>query len=273
MSASSPAPVPALRLPPKALIAMIHVAALPGTPGAALSPAKIARQAAAEARVLASAGFDALLIENMHDAPYVMGRQDPAVVACMTACALAVKAAVPGLPLGVQVLATGNAEAVAIAHASGAEFVRCENFAFAHVADEGLMATAEAGPLLRYRRLINAAGVALVCDVRKKHASHAITADVSLSQACHAAEFFGASGVIITGAHTGDPTSPDDLAQASEATALPVWVGSGTSPANVRAMLAHADAIIVGSYIKRAGDWRAGPDPRRCKALLKAAGR
>ena len=53
-----------------------------------------------------AAGFDALLIENMHDAPYVT-HHDPAVVAAMTAAALAVRDATPDLPLGVQVLAIG----------------------------------------------------------------------------------------------------------------------------------------------------------------------
>jgi hypothetical protein len=251
---------------------MIHVAALPGTPGSSLSPAKIIRQARDEAKLLAGVGFDAIIIENMHDAPYVMGRQDPAVTAAMTACALAVREAASSLPLGVQVLATGNHEALAIAHASGASFIRCENFAFAHVADEGLMPNAEAGPLLRYRRSIGAEQVAIVCDVKKKHASHAITADLTLAQAIHGAEFFGASGVIVTGAHTGDPTSEDDLAAARAATKLPVWVGSGTTPDNIALMLQHASAVVVGSSIKRDGDWRQGPDPKRCKAILKAAG-
>jgi predicted TIM-barrel enzyme len=37
-------------------------------------------------------------------------------------------------------------------------------------------------------------------------------------------------------------------------------------------MLQHASAVVVGSSIKRDGDWRQGPDPKRCKAILKAAG-
>ncbi len=259
-------------LKPKSLVAMIHVGALPGTPRAQHAPARLAQQAALEARALAQAGFDALLIENMHDAPYVMGRQEPAVTACMTLCAHAVRQIAPDLPLGVQVLATGNHEALAVALATGCSFIRAENFVFAHVADEGLMPTAEAGALLRYRRAIGAQRIAVLADIKKKHASHAITADLSLAQAAHGASFFGADALVITGAHTGDPTSPADLQEARRAgEGLPIVVGSGTTPANVGEMLRHADAVIVGSYIKRAGDWRNGPEAKRCAQLIKAA--
>ena len=54
---------------------------------------------------------------------------------------------------------------------------------FSHVADEGLMAEADAGPLLRYRRTIGAEAVAILADVKKKHAAHAITSDVDIAEA------------------------------------------------------------------------------------------
>ncbi|HYD00254.1 MAG TPA: BtpA/SgcQ family protein, partial [Phycisphaerales bacterium] len=167
----------------KALIGMVHVPALPGSPASKLAARQIAAHVAAEARLLAKTGFDALLLENMHDAPYLT-RHDPAVVAAMTAAGLAVRDAAPDLPMGVQVLAAGNREALAVALACGGTFIRCENFVFAHVADEGLMPTAEAGELLRYRRSIGAESVAVFADLKKKHASHAITGDVSLAEAC-----------------------------------------------------------------------------------------
>jgi len=254
----------------KALIGMVHVPALPGSPTARQSMRQITAHVAAEAKLLAKAGFDALLIENMHDAPYTI-HHHPAVVAGMTAAAVAVRDAAPDLPLGVQVLAAGNREALAVAHAAGGTFIRCENFVFAHVADEGLMPTAEAGELLRYRRSIGADAVAVFADLKKKHASHAITADVSLAEACHAAEFFRADAVIVTGAHTGDPASESDLTQARGACALPILVGSGVTTQNIAAMFRHADALIVGSSLKRGGHWTGPLDPKRCAATVKAA--
>ena len=263
--------MPHFTLPPSALVGMIHLGALPRSPGSRRSVADLAAAAAAEARLLASCGYDALLIENMHDAPYVQGPHGPEITATMTAAALAVRAAAPNLPLGIQVLATGNREALAIALASGAQFIRCENFVFSHVADEGLMPTAEAGQLLRYRRSIGAEHIAIFTDISKKHASHAITADLALEELAHAAEFFGSDALIVTGRFTGDAADTDDLAAVDAATSLPTIVGSGATPQNIRAMLDHADAIIVGSSIKRAGKWSNPIDPARARALVSAA--
>lgn len=262
------------------LIGMIHVGALPGSPRAGAEPRLIVAQAAREATILAGAGFDALMIENMHDRPYVHGGHEPHTVAIMTAVALAVRSAAPTLPLGVQILSGGNAEAVAVASAAATAapkgrdgplgFIRCENFVFSHVADEGLLARAEAGRLLRYRRQIGAERVAIFTDLKKKHASHAITADVSIGEMAEAAEFFGSDGVIVTGSATGKPVSLSELAEVRQSTTLPVLVGSGVNPGSVAELFQYADALIVGSWFKRDGVWSNPPDPKRCKALVKA---
>lgn len=257
----------------KAVVGMIHVQALPGSPRGKLPIARIAQIAAEEAKVLAGAGFDAIMIENMHDRPYVHGGHGPETTAAMTAAGLAVRAAAPRLSLGVQVLSGGNREALAVALAVGGSFIRCENFVFAHVADEGLLAKAEAGELLRYRRTIGAGGVRIFCDIKKKHASHAITADVSIGEAAEAAAFFGADGVIVTGTATGKPADVNDIAEVRSAVDLPVLVGSGVTPETIGEVFEHADAVIVGSSIKRGGVWSNAPDPRRCAALIKAAER
>ncbi|CAG1009731.1 hypothetical protein PHYC_03740 [Phycisphaerales bacterium] len=257
-------------LPRNALIGMVHVAALPGTPHSRLRVDEIFRRAADEARVLAKAGFDAMMIENMHDRPYVNGPHGPETVALMTLVALAVREAAPNLPLGVQILSLGHKESLAVALAAGAEFIRVENFVFAHVADEGLMPNATAPELLRYRKAIGAMHIKIFADIKKKHASHALTADLSIAQSAHAAEFFGADGVIVTGAFTGEAASEDDLAQVRAATRLPVLVGSGVTPAQVRGLFKHADALIVGSSIKRGGVWSNPVDLARAKAIVRA---
>ncbi|MBY0311648.1 MAG: BtpA/SgcQ family protein [Phycisphaerales bacterium] len=262
------------------LVGMVHVQPLPGTPmsagGGSVGVDRIAQLAAQEARILADTGFDAIIVENMHDRPYVHagvdGHHGPEIVSAMTRCVLAVKDAVgDALPIGIQVLSGGNREALAIALATGARFIRCENFVFAHVADEGLLARAEAGELLRYRRMIGAEHIQIFCDLKKKHASHAITADVSLSDAAEAAEFFGADGLIVTGTATGKATSPGDVKEVRTSSALPLLVGSGVTPNSARELIdAGADALIVGSWIKRGGTWTAPIDPKRCREMRKA---
>ena len=61
----------------------------------------------------------------------------------MTVIGQAVKAE-SRLPTGVQVLAGANLEALAVAHAAGLDFIRAEGYAFAHVADEGLIESSAA---------------------------------------------------------------------------------------------------------------------------------
>ncbi len=258
------------------LIGMIHVQALPASPRGQLDVAAIVARAVKETGVLRESGFGAVMIENMHDAPYVHGDHGPEVTACMTRVALAVRAAAPELPLGVQVLSGGCREAVAIALAAADSparvptFIRCENFVFSHVGDEGLMPRAEAGPLLRYRRSIGADSVSVFVDIKKKHASHALTGDVSIGETAKAAEFFGADGVIVTGRTTGEPVNLDELREVRRSTTLPVLVGSGATPESTPTILGHADAIIVGSWIKKGGVWSNAIDPKRCAAIVKA---
>ena len=260
----------------KLLIGMVQVGALPGSPRSRLPVPELAERAAAEAILLVKAGFDGLIVENMHDRPYVHQQHGPETVAAMAAVALAVRAAVGDvrrggdLPIGIQVLSGGNREALAVALAAGLQFIRCENFVFSHVADEGLLATAEAGPLLRYRKQIGAEHVLVLCDIKKKHASHAITADISLADAAEAAEFFGADGLIVTGTATGRPTDPADVAEASDASNLPVLVGSGVTPESIPSLIGKADALIVGSSIKRSGRWENPIDQKRASAMTRA---
>lgn len=251
-----------------ALIGMVHVAALPGTPYAEHEPEAIERLAVRDAAILARLGYDGILVENMHDRPYVHGVQDPVVVACMTRVVRAVRSVFAGT-LGVQILSLGNREALAVAHATGADFIRCENFVFAHVGDEGLHDRAEAGALLRYRRAIGATRVRVVCDVQKKHASHALTGDLELRDWVEGATFFGADGIVVTGRATGRPTSPDDVCAVSQHTALPVLVGSGVTPERIGDLAPHANALIVGSFIKQDGTWSNPIDEERAR-LLKA---
>ncbi len=256
----------------KALIGMVHVGALPGSPTGARNLHDIVLRAAAEARILADAGFDAVMIENMHDRPYAT-THGPETTAAMTAVALAVREVIADLPLGVQVLSNGEREALAVALACGGAFIRCENFVFSHVGDEGLMPRAAAGDLLRYRHAIGAQHIQIFADVQKKHASHAITADMAVGELAKAAEFFLADGVVVTGVSTGEAASPADVAAVRGAVKVPVLVGSGVTPEQLGDLFQHADALIVGSWIKKSGRWQNPVDPRRAKAIVKEASR
>ncbi len=222
-----------MRLPPTLfptrhpVIGMVHLGALPGTPAGERGLKELIAAAIKEARIYRDAGVDGLLIENMHDTPYLRQGVGPEIVAAMAVIGAAVKAAVP-LPCGVQILAGANREAVAVALAAELDFVRAEGFAFAHVADEGFIQSS-AAELLRYRRSIGAERVLIWADVKKKHSSHAITSDVSIGETAHAVEFMRGDAVIVTGLVTGDAPKPGDVQAVRRATQLPVLLGSGVT--------------------------------------------
>jgi len=253
---------------PGAVIGMIHLRALPGTPAYDGRDDLLLSQALEEARIYRDCGLQGIMLENMHDTPYVRGTVSPEVVASMAVVAAAVKKE-SGLPCGVQVLAGANREALAVAKAAQLDFVRCEGFVFAHVADEGLLQS-DAGDLLRYRRQIDASHIQVWTDIKKKHSSHALTADVDLAETAKAAEFFRSDGLIVTGSSTGRAANAEDLRAVREASQLPLLVGSGITADNVRDFSSLADALIVGSYFKKEGFWANPVDPERVKALLAA---
>ena len=251
----------------KTIIGMIHVEPLPGTPRHHGKMLDIITKAKVEAVMYKEAGVDVIAIENMHDIPYLNTKVGPEIVAAMAVVGYEVKNAT-GLRCGVQVLAGANREALAVALAAGLDFIRAEGFVFGHVADEGYI-DANAGETLRYRRQIGADHVLVLTDIKKKHSSHALTADVDIVETAYAAEFFLSDGVIVTGITTGVEASLEELQQVKAAVQIPVLVGSGVTLENVDRYLAVADALIIGSYFKQGGHWTQGVDFERVKNFME----
>jgi membrane complex biogenesis BtpA family protein len=250
----------------KPVVGVIHVGALPGTPRSSQAVAELVASARREAKVYRECGVDGLIIENMHDVPYLRGEVGPEIVAAMTAIGGEMKSEC-ALPVGVQILAGANVEAIAVAHAAGLDFIRAEGYAYAHVADEGLI-QASAAKVLRYRRMIGAERVQVWTDVKKKHAAHAITADVSLGETAETVEFMGADCVIVTGSVTGQAPKVADVKEAKTHCSLPVFLGSGISEHNINDFYSEADGFIIGSAFKVDGLWSNTIDPARVTRFM-----
>ncbi|MBS2038457.1 BtpA/SgcQ family protein [bacterium] len=248
-----------------ALIGMIHVGPLPGAPGWSGDLGAILDRAVEEAILYQQAGFHGLLLENMYDRPYMIGdRVGPETVAAMAVLGHEVRRAVQ-LPLGVQVLAAANQQALAVALACGASFIRVEGFAYAHVADEGWIEGC-AGQLVRSRDQWKAGHIRIITDIKKKHSSHAVTADLSLLDVAHGCEFFLADGLIVTGSATGQPADPGEVRLLAGHSSLPVFVGSGLTPENL-AEFSAAQGFIIGSSVKQGGVWDGALDTKQIARL------
>ncbi|XP_015591296.1 uncharacterized protein F13E9.13, mitochondrial isoform X2 [Cephus cinctus] len=251
------------------VIGMVHVGALPGTPRYGGSVKEIISNAVKDAESYIECGVDGIMVENMHDIPYVRSKDLlPETTAIMTrVCTEIRKVVLNCTACGVQVLAGANKEALAVAQAANFQFIRAEGYVFSHIADEGFTDSC-AGTLLRYRKQIGAEDVLVFADVKKKHSAHAITADVSLVETSKAAEFFLADGVILTGSATGDPADAGQLEELKESTRGPILVGSGVSYDNLE-KYTSANAIIVGTNFKVDGRWENAVDSKRVERFMK----
>ena len=151
----------------RALIGMVHLLPLPGSPRWGDSLEAVVDRAVADARALQGGGFHACLVENYGDAPFSPAQADPATVAAMAVVVTEVRRAAR-LAVGVNVLKNDARGALAVAAATGAVFIRVNVHVGAVVADQGVI-QGDAYATLRYRRALGT-DTRLFVDVGGKHA-------------------------------------------------------------------------------------------------------
>ena len=252
------------------LIGMVHLPPLPGSPRWDGSMERAIAVALADARALVDNGMDALIVENYGDAPFTRGRVGAATVAAMAVIAHEIRRALPDAPLGVNVLKSDARSALAVATAIGARFIRVNVLAGAVVADQGIVQT-DAHDLLRDRRLLGV-DVAIFADVQGKHAVPLAPVELE-QQARDLAARALADGLVVSGRATGDTTPIEDVKRVRSAVPdVPILVGSGVTPETAPELLSLADALIVGTSLKRDGDVSAPVDPARVRRLVDAVG-
>lgn len=253
----------------RTLIGMVHLAPLPGSPRWDGSMERAIGLALADARALLDGGMDAILVENYGDVPFSAGRVEPSTIAAMAVIVAALRAALPTIPLGVNVLKNDARAALAVACATGAQFMRVNVHAGAVVADQGLVQT-EAYHTLRDRRMLGA-DVRLFADVQGKHAVP--LAPVELEQEARDLVHRGlADALVVSGRATGEATALADVKRVRSAVAsVPLLVGSGVTPDTVAELLSVADGVIVGTFVKRDGTVSNPVDPERVRRLVVAA--
>ena len=249
------------------LIGMVHLPALPGSPLATeRSVESMVAQSLHDANALAAGGATAIMVENFFDVPFSRDQAPPHTVAAMTLCVHAVRQAT-GLPVGVNVLRNDARSAIAIAHVTGARFVRINVYVGAAVTDQGLIQGAAREAQL-YRRELGA-DVEIWADVFVKHAAQLGTG--SLEDAARDAVHRGlADALIVSGDGTGRPTDPDTARRVREAVpGTHLLVGSGFSVESADALLEWADGAIVGTSLKRNGDAAQSVEIDRVRRLRK----
>ncbi len=246
------------------LIGVVHLPALPGSPRARLGLDACLDWARRDARALVDGGADGVIVENFHDAPFFAEEVPPITVAAMTALCRDLRGDIP-VEMGVNVLRNDAAAALAIAVASGADFIRVNVHSGAMVTDQGII-SGRAAETLRLRRQLGAERIRILADVLVKHAAPLGQQRIEDAVA-DAVERGLADAVIVTGTATGAAASPEDVRRAATATTAPVLVGSGISADNVAAYVPPATGVIVGSWLKVDGIVGNPVDVARVRAL------
>lgn len=251
----------------KPIIGMVHLLALPGSPGHSRSLEEISIMALEDARALVDGGVHALMVENFGDVPFSPRRVESSTVAVMTRLIFEIRKACPKIPLGVNVLRNDGLSALSIALATGAQFIRVNVLSGARLTDQGIIESC-AYELLRSRKDLNAGHIAVMADVEVKH-SYPL-APVSTEQ--EVADLFDrslASAVIVSGGGTGAAVDMGKLRKVKEQAGMrPVILGSGVTEASMGQLLAIADGAIVGTTFKADGDVSKKVDRNRVESFM-----
>ena len=250
----------------KPIIAMAHLQPLPGTPmyDAAGGIDANVEAVLRDVEVLQRAGVDAVMFGNEGDRPYVT-RATPETLAAMAVIVARVAPHVQ-VPFGVNYLWDPVAS-VALAHATGARFVR-EIFTGVYESDMGLWQP-DAAAALRLRRNLGA-DCLLFYNVNAEFASLIGPRDVP-TRARHAVFASLADGICVSGPMTGQSVAVSDVAAVKEAVGdVPVIANTGVRLENVGEVLAVADAAIVGTSLKRNGDTWQPVDLDRASRFMDA---
>jgi membrane complex biogenesis BtpA family protein len=249
------------------LIGMVHLAPLPGSPGFNGDLSSVIDAAVADARVIATAGFDGLMIENFGDAPFFADDVPKETIASLTAAVIAVHDAAQ-IPTGVNALRNDALGALAVAAATPASFIRVNVLSGSMFTDQGPI-VGKAAQVARLQKAI-CPDVAIMADVFVKHATP--PAGLSLVDATHdLVERAGADAVVVSGAGTGSPADLADVETVSGASSLPVYLGSGVHLGNIGAMLGAADGAIIGTSIKVGGVSTGPVDEALAREMVAAA--
>ncbi len=255
----------------KVVIGVVHCIALPGSPGYDGQPvSSIYDRAMADADAYVTGGVDGLIVENHGDIPFLKPDDiGPETAAHLSVITDRVRHAFD-VPLGINVLANGALQALAVAKAGGAQFIRVNQWANAYVANEGIIEGA-AAKALRYRASLKADEIKIFADTHVKHGAHAIVADRSITELTRDVAFFNADVVIATGQRTGDTATLEEIDTIRNSTALQLLVGSGVTHDNVSLILSRTNGVIVASALKHGGVWWNPVDVTRVKQFMVAA--
>ncbi|MBN9016068.1 MAG: BtpA/SgcQ family protein [Rhizobiales bacterium] len=249
----------------KAVIAMAHIGALPGTPlyDADGGMEKLIEGVAKDVEALQAGGVDAIMFGNENDRPYVFDAPKSGVAA-MTAVVSAIRPMLK-VPFGVNYLWDPEAS-VSIAAASGASFVR-EIFTGLFASDMGVWEP-NAAKALQLRRNLGRPDLKLLFNINAEFA-HSLDQRPIALRAKSAVFSSLADAILVSGPLTGEPAESSALKAVCETIRdVPVFANTGVNIDNVTEVMSLASGCVIGTHFKHDGiTWNA-VDPARVKRFM-----
>ena len=249
----------------KPIIAMIHLAPLPGTPlyDRAGGMQKIVEDSARDIEALQEGGVDAVMFGNEGDRPYLL-KASPQSLAAMAFAVGALKPLIK-VPFGVNYLWDPVAT-VGLAVASGARFAR-EIFTGVYDSDMGLWQP-DAAAALRLRADCGRADLKLMYNINAEFA--APVGDRPIAARARSAVFSSlADVVLVSGPMTGEAVEAANLKLVKDALPdTPVFANTGVNLGNVGDILRIADGAVIGTHFKVDGNTWNPVDGARVKRFM-----
>jgi uncharacterized protein len=249
----------------KAVIAMAHIGALPGSPGYDADGGldKLVEGVLNDVGKLQAGGVDAVMFGNENDRPYVL-KAPPEGLAAMTAIVEQVKPHLK-VPFGVNYLWDPEAS-VAIGAVTGARFVR-EIFTGVFASDMGVWQP-DCAKAARLRHALGRDDMKMLFNINAEFSYSLDQRPIEL-RAQSAVFSSKADAILVSGLLTGQAVNQSDLRRVSETVKdRPVFANTGVNKDNVADILSIASGVIVGTHFKVDGDTWSPVDAERVKRFM-----
>ena len=247
-------------------IGMVHTLPTPGTLLGGAPVEEIIARAVADAKALETAGFDAVIVENVNDAPFDTPITRTQVAALAVVCHR-VREAV-GVPVGVDSCNDALA-GFEIGGLTGISFIRVPYFVDTRIGQYGVVnPNGAAAVMLRHRLGLDQ--IKIFADVQVKH-TFGLNDGIPLEQSAKWATDMGADALIVTGSTTGVEAPLEALRRVKGATKLPVVAGSGVTAQNLPEQYAVCDGAIIGTALKEGGSLLSPINSALSAAFMAAA--
>ncbi|MPM36559.1 hypothetical protein SDC9_83158 [bioreactor metagenome] len=250
----------------KPVIALLHLAALPGDPAFCGDMKSVTEAARQDLVALQEGGVDAVLFSNEFSLPY-QSKVDGVIVAAM-ARVIAELLPLITVPYGVHVIADQPAT-IELAAAAGASFVRSV-FTGVYAGEGGLRAP-DIAAIVRRKNELGMKDLLMYYMINAES-----DGDVSarpLPQIAKAVIFKCApDGICISGMQAGSGVDSELIASVRKVSgSTPVFCNTGCTEHNIAEKLSYSDGAFVGTAFKVDGKFENAVDGERVKRFMAAA--